>query len=243
MEVSQNCIDLIKQFEGCKLTAYKDSVGVWTIGYGLTNACTSITGLTIKSGTKITQAQAEKYLTQVLNARYIGRVSKYDSIYHFNQNQIDALTSFAYNIGSIDGLTANGTRTIAQISSKIPEYNKAGGVVLAGLTKRRAAEKALFNKAVSKYLLNNVDYAPVFEPTYYANKYADLRAAFGYDAKALFKHFCDYGMKEGRQGSTTFNVEVYKERYTDLKDVYGNNLPAYYLHYCVYGVKEGRKGI
>ena len=51
---SKKAVNLIKQFEGCRLTAYQDSVGVWTIGYGTTNADKSITGLTIKKGTNIT---------------------------------------------------------------------------------------------------------------------------------------------------------------------------------------------
>ena len=62
MKVSKNGIDLIKEFEGCRLTAYKDEVGVWTIGYGITNADKSITGVTIKSGLTISKATAEKWL-------------------------------------------------------------------------------------------------------------------------------------------------------------------------------------
>jgi GH24 family phage-related lysozyme (muramidase) len=75
---------------------------------------------------------------------------KYDTKYHWNQNQFDALCSFAYNIGSIDTLTQNGKRSIKEISAKILAYNKAGGKELPGLTKRRKAEKALFDKAVAK---------------------------------------------------------------------------------------------
>lgn len=148
MNISNNCLAIIKKYEGCKLKAYKDPVGVLTIGYGLTNACKSITGLTITASTTITQAQAEKYLAQVLNAKYVPLVNKYDSKYHWNQNQLDAMTSFCYNVGSIDQLTANGTRTIAQISAKITAYNKAGGKVLTGLVNRRRAEKELFDKPV-----------------------------------------------------------------------------------------------
>lgn len=50
--ISDNCIKLVKHFEGCKLTAYKDEVGVWTIGYGITNADKKITDTTIKRGKK-----------------------------------------------------------------------------------------------------------------------------------------------------------------------------------------------
>jgi GH24 family phage-related lysozyme (muramidase) len=139
MKISKNGLDLIKSFEGCRLTAYKDAVGVWTIGWGHTAG--------VRSGMTITQAQADEYLKQDLN-KYEKAVEKYNYIYHWNQNEFDALTSFAYNIGSIDQLTNNGKRTKAQISDKILAYNKAGGKVLTGLTRRRKAEKALFDKEI-----------------------------------------------------------------------------------------------
>lgn len=147
-QISDNCLALVKRWEGCYLTAYLDPVGVWTIGYGTTNADKSITGTTIKRGLKISQATADKWLKKSLEKKYLPKVLKYDDRYHWNQNQLDALVSFAYNIGSIDQLTANGTRSISQISSHIPAYNKAGGKVLTGLVRRRADEKALFDRKV-----------------------------------------------------------------------------------------------
>jgi GH24 family phage-related lysozyme (muramidase) len=150
MKISKNGLNLIKQFEGCKLTAYKDSVGVWTIGYGTTNADKAITGINITSGVKIAQTQADDFLCKSINKKYGKNIMKYDTKYHWNQNQFDALCSFAYNIGSIDTLTQNGKRSIKEISAKILAYNKAGGKELPGLTKRRKAEKALFDKAVAK---------------------------------------------------------------------------------------------
>ncbi len=149
-KISTNGLNLIKQFEGCRLTAYQDSVGVWTIGYGTTNADKALTGITIKKGVKITQKQATEFLKNSVNKKYAPKVAKYNKVYNFNQNQFDALVSFAYNIGSIDGLTQKGTRSIKQISAKILAYNKAGGKELAGLTRRRKAEKKLFDTKVSK---------------------------------------------------------------------------------------------
>lgn len=141
MKTSQKGIDLIKKYEGCVLEAYKDPVGVWTIGYGHTTG--------VKEGQKITQEEADELLLKDIETHY-KRVMKYDDIYHFNQNQIDALTSFCFNIGNIDQLTNKGKRTIEEISEKILAYNKAGGKVLAGLTRRRKAEKALFDEALSE---------------------------------------------------------------------------------------------
>lgn len=143
-KVSQIGINLIKEFEGCRLTAYQDEVGVWTIGYGITNADKSITGTTVKSGLKISQATAEKWLEESLDQKYLPKVMKYDTRYNWTQNEIDALTSFAYNIGSIDQLTANGSRSRAIIAKKMLEYNKAGGTIYRGLTRRREAERKLF---------------------------------------------------------------------------------------------------
>lgn len=148
-QISEACLTLVKKWEGCYLTAYLDPVGVWTIGYGTTNADKSITGTTIKKGLKISQATADSWLRKSLDQKYLPKVLKYDDRYHWNQNQLDALVSFAYNIGSIDQLTANGTRTVAQISAHITAYNKAGGKVLTGLTNRRREEKALFDRKVS----------------------------------------------------------------------------------------------
>lgn len=134
MNISENGLSLIKSFEGCRLTAYKCPAGVWTIGWGHTGG--------VYQGQTITQAQADEMLVSDL-AFYERKVDKYSS-YGWNQNEFDALVSFAYNIGSIDQLTANGTRTRAVIANKMLEYNKAAGKVLAGLVRRREAERALF---------------------------------------------------------------------------------------------------
>jgi len=76
---------------------------------------------------------------------------KYQDKYGFNSSQIDALVSFAYNIGSIDQLTDYGKRTIRVIEEKILLYNKAGGRVLRGLTSRRIAELDLFRQGAKKF--------------------------------------------------------------------------------------------
>ena len=138
MKISEKGLNIIKKYEGCRLKAYRDPVGIWTIGFGRTKG--------VREGQTITQAQADQFLQEDV-AWAEKAVAKYDSIYHWNQNQFDALVSFAFNVGSIDRLTANGTRTIGTISNKIPLYNKASGKVLTGLMRRRAEEKALFDTA------------------------------------------------------------------------------------------------
>lgn len=86
-----------------------------------------------------------------------------------------------------------------------------------------------------------VDYSAVFDAAYYANRYPDLKAAFGNDESALLQYFIQYGMAEGRQGSSQFDVYSYKNLYPDLRAAFGNNLKSYYMHYISSGKAEGRK--
>ena len=138
MRTSTNGIELIKSFEGCKLTAYYDAVGVLTIGYGHTSG--------VKEGDKITQKKADELLVGDL-LRFETRVNYWsEKKYFFNQNEFDALVSFAYNCGNgnLDGLLKNGRNSRGQIADDILLYNKAGGKMLTGLAKRRQKERTLF---------------------------------------------------------------------------------------------------
>ena len=144
MKTSEKGIALIKRFEGCSLRAYQDCVGVWTIGYGITSADRAITGRTIRKGMKISRETADAWLRKSLRQKYEPKVTKYADQYHWNQNQFDALVSFAYNIGSIDQLTANGKRTVKQVANAMLLYDHAGGRRVKGLTERRRAEQRLF---------------------------------------------------------------------------------------------------
>ena len=89
LKTSQEGINLIKKFEGCRLTAYKCPAGVWTIGYGHTDD--------VKKGQKITKAKAEEYLKNDL-IKYEKGVERLVKV-KLNQNQFNALISFAYNRG------------------------------------------------------------------------------------------------------------------------------------------------
>ena len=128
-------LNLIKSFEGCRLTSYKDSVGIWTIGYGHTSGVTK--------GMIITEERAEEMLRNDLGI-FDAKVNKYDDKYNFTSNEFSALVSFAYNIGSIDQLTNFGKRTKKEIADKMLLYIHAGGKQLSGLKRRREAERTLF---------------------------------------------------------------------------------------------------
>ena len=141
--IGQAGFALIKQYEGCRLAAYRCVAGVWTIGYGHTAG--------IHSGMTITQAQADAYLRQDI-AKFEGYVNNpaYVPITEqLNQNQFDALVSFAFNLGAGNLRKLCKGRTAAQIAQAMTQYCKANGKVLAGLRRRRAAEQVLFNKPVS----------------------------------------------------------------------------------------------
>ena len=93
------------------------------------------------------------------------------------------------------------------------------------------------------YIYLDTDMSPVFVPKYYADKYADLKQAFGYDATALWSHFITFGMNEFRQASEKFNPQAYYDRYEDLRNAFEDNRPLYYWHYCYFGINEGRSAV
>ena len=94
----------------------------------------------------ISQETVDKWLKATLNKKYAPLVNKYDGRYKWTQNEFDALISFAYNIGSIEQLTANGTRSRQTIANKLPEYGRAIGKRIKGNVRRRKAERELFLK-------------------------------------------------------------------------------------------------
>lgn len=156
-------------------------------------------------------------------------------------------TAKTYTVQKGDTLSKIGTKTgvawktIAELNGiKFPYVVKVGQVLKLSNTTTNSNNS---NASAKKYISNGIDYSLVFDPTYYANKYADLKNAFGTDANKLFDHFIKNGMKESRQAINTFNVTVYKNRYTDLQKTFGNNLPAYYKHFCQFGKKEGRSAV
>ena len=140
MKLGEKGTEILKYFEGCRLEAYQDSVGVWTIGYGHTKG--------VLEGMTITQEGAEQLLQTELE-EYEGYIEKYVTV-PLTQNQFDALVVWVYNLGPtnfrnstlLKELNAGNYNAAGQ---EITRWNKAGGKVLAGLVKRREAEAKLFN--------------------------------------------------------------------------------------------------
>lgn len=139
MNISDIGVQFIKQHEGCRLTAYQDSIGVWTIGYG------HIKGVT--GGQSITQDMADEYLVEDLqpavrcvNASVTGVVT---------QSQFDALCSFVFNLGCNSLRNSTLLRKVNDgdddgAAKEFVKWNHAGGRVIDGLTARREAETTLF---------------------------------------------------------------------------------------------------
>jgi lysozyme len=139
MNLSDAGLDLIKRFEGLSLKAYLCPARVWTIGYGTTRG--------VRPGQVISEAEAEAMLRADV-ARFAQGVSERIQV-PVTQGMFDALVSFAYNVG----LAAFGKSTLLRLlnesrydlaAQQFARWNKAGGRVLPGLTKRRAAERDHF---------------------------------------------------------------------------------------------------
>ena len=139
MKTSQHGIDLIKEYEGFRARAYRDPVGIWTIGYGFTEG--------VEDGDTTTRAEADARLQREL-VKYERAVLRATGG-NVTQNQFDALVCWAYNVGTRAAQQSTLMRLlnagdVAGAADQFLRWNKAGGVPLPGLTRRREAERELF---------------------------------------------------------------------------------------------------
>lgn len=145
MKINQATVDLVKEFEGFRAKAYKCPAGIWTIGYGTTAAAG--VGITPKEGMTINQSDAEAYLQAGLD-KFADQIAPSITA-PINENEFGAFVSLAYNIGpgafkKSSALSAFNAGDKAKAAKAILLWNKAGGKVLKGLTRRRDAERKLF---------------------------------------------------------------------------------------------------
>ena len=139
MNVSLEGVAIIKHFEGCELKAYRCPANVLTIGYGVTKGVTE--------GMEITQEEADEMLAGELleYSEYITNMVEVP----LDQNQFDALVSWVYNLGPTNLKESTMLKVLNEgkydeVPEQIKRWNKADGVVLGGLVKRREAEALLF---------------------------------------------------------------------------------------------------
>lgn len=143
MNISNKGLELIKKFEGLRLKAYRCPAGVLTIGYGHTRGVRDTMIISEETAEELLKSDVARFVTHVNSINEKGG-------YNFTQSEFDALVSFAFNLGSINQLTANATRDKKTIAEKMLLYNKAGGRVLEGLKRRRKAEHDLFISSTPK---------------------------------------------------------------------------------------------
>ncbi|HBK4657554.1 TPA: lysozyme [Serratia marcescens] len=144
MQISKSGIELIKRFEGLRLKAYQDSVGVWTIGYGWTQP---VDGKKVGPGMQIDQATADRLLKCGV-VQYEQGVNQLVRV-RITQGQFDALVSFAYNLGLRSLSTSTLLRKLNDgdkqgAADQFGRWVNAGGKRLDGLVARRAAEREMF---------------------------------------------------------------------------------------------------
>ena len=139
MKISEDGLELIKKFEGCETTAYQDSVGVWTIGFGHTKG--------VEEGQTCSIEDAESMLANEMDEYegYINNMVKVD----LQQHEFDALVAWVYNLGP----TNLGESTMLKVLNggqfdRVPDemnrWTRAGGEILEGLVRRRQAESLMF---------------------------------------------------------------------------------------------------
>lgn len=145
MVITNKLKELVREFEGCKLKAYKCPAGIWTIGYGNTQY---ENGKAVKEGEVITLERAEQLL-EVILIKFVQQTNEVIKS-SVTQNQRDALTDFAYNcgLGNLKSSTllkkVNADPNDKTIRDEFMKWNKGGGKVLNGLTRRREAEANLY---------------------------------------------------------------------------------------------------
>lgn len=211
MKISTTGLNLIKKFEGCRLSAYKPvkSEKYYTIGYGHY-------GADVKEGMTITQSQADAYLISdcAKFEKYVNAIIE-KKYFDMNQNQFDALVSFTFNCGNsnLTKLTAKCTRSYSEIAKAILNYNKSNGKVLDGLTRRRKAEQELFLKGGDK--------PPIAKPTLKSGSKGTQVSYLQKDLNYLYnaKLSCD-----GIFGANTLKyLKTFQQKnYLTCDGIYGN---------------------
>lgn len=175
-------------------------------------------------------------------------INKYNDIKSaYGSNPAAALQHFV-NYGMAEGRQAKADFNVNTYKKRYVDLRNEYGnnlkeyylhYVNCGMAEGRSgAGTATLTGRVTK--LNGVDYSAVYDFNYYINKYGDIKKNFANNDIAALQHFVNNGMKEGRQGIASFQVQSYYNKYSDLRRAYGKDLKSYYLHYIRNGKKEGR---
>lgn len=185
MNIGNKGLELIKSFEGCRLTAYKpvQTEQYYTIGWGHY-------GSDVYAGMSITQDQADNMLREDVKY-YADAVDRYNSRFNFTQEEFDALTSFTYNcgVGSLQAVMSC-CNTKQEIAEECKLYNKSSdGQILAGLVRRREEEYKLFMSESNDQANNNDGYSYAEKGEYFFNTRVKIRTAPSLD-NSTFTGIC-----------------------------------------------------
>lgn len=171
---------------------------------------------------------------------YLMKGDKGDAVKILQEN----LNYLGYTCGVADGVFGAKTDTALRKFQKSYKMSVDGKY---GVLSKQKLEDAVAKKkstSTTKYKYKNIDYSPVFDPTYYANNHVDLKKTFGTNATKLFDHYIKYGISEGRRAHAEFDVKVYKANNADLRNAFGNaGYEKYVEHYLHFGKNENRKKV
>ena len=195
------------------------------------------------------------------SARYIYNGADYTAVFepdYYAEHNIDVRNAYGYdtskllahfvNYGMGEGRRGNSKFDLNSYKNRYADLRAAYGnnfksyylhYINYGIREGRSAVGCP-NVIDATTTYHGTNYATVYDYNYYIARNPDVKRAFGSDDAATLAHFVNYGMTEGRQGISAFDVKSYKNLYPDLRKAYGNHLKSYYLHYVQYGKKEGR---
>lgn len=217
-------LKIIKEFEGCRLVAYQDVAGIWTVGWGTIE----INGRPVKQGDKLTQQEADAFLLSEVEAKARGLFKLLPMAEGWGGDRAAALISWAYNVGlgAVETSTLRkrllgGEDPVLAVSEELPRWNKADGKEILGLTRRRNAEVALF---VGKELQQpNQKPAPEFGNPLSVQWYAQLDSATDQARRMCFSSSCAMmlsflkpGVLQGANGDDQYLKRV--QQYGDTTD-------------------------
>lgn len=216
MKITEKGLNFIKLAEGCRLNAYKDTAGIRTIGYGHA----------YWNGPDYISEQKAEELLRMDIVKFEEVVSKYDNVYHFKPHEFDALVSFAFNVGGISQLTANGKRDRKTISEKMLLYVKSGGKTDSELKKRRQAENLMFLKGEYTHPYNGkIFYKNPENSDYYLTALKGYKGIYG-TREVRIKNIENLGMDYTKvQGYINEMAKLFKNNVIDdiISGKYGND--------------------
>ena len=139
MKISEDGLELIKKFEGCETTAYQDSVGVWTIGFGHTKG--------VEEGQTCSIEDAESMLADEMD-EYEGYINNMVKV-ELQQHEFDSLVAWVYNLGPTNLSESTMLKVLNggqfdRVPDEMNRWTRAGGEILEGLVRRRQAESLMF---------------------------------------------------------------------------------------------------